>query len=154
MKDSELALVFLIEAQRLAVPSDCVDFVTRAVALTPLPHAPEIIAGLVNIRGKVVPAANVRRRSGFTDRPLRASDYFIVVHTPRRALVLIADAIVGLLPFHSEDFSPVENILPGVPHVAGVLSDANGMILIHDLERFLSLEEEEHLKGALAEYAP
>jgi purine-binding chemotaxis protein CheW len=153
MKDSELALVFLIETQRFAVLAEHVDFVTRSVALTLLPNAPDVVLGLVNIRGDVLPAASVRHRSGFTDRPLRASDCFIVVHTPRRALVLIADAIVGLLPFRSEDFSPAEDILPGVPHVAGVLSDANGMILIHDLERFLSLEEEEHLKGALAECA-
>lgn len=154
MKDSEFALVFLIETQRFAVLAERVDFVTRAVALTPLPNAPDLILGLVNIRGDVLPAASVRRRSGFMDRPLRATDYFIVAHTPRRSLVLIADAIVGLLPFHSEDFSPADEILPGLPHVAGVLKHPDGMILIHDLDRFLSLEEEEYLKSALAGYTP
>lgn len=154
MKNSTLALVFLVDTQRFAVPSESVDFVTRAVALTPIPNAPEIVAGLVNIRGDVMPAASMRRRSGFADRPLRASDYFIVARMPRRSIVLIADAIVGLLPFESEDFALSEDILPGVPHVGGVLKHPDGMILIHDLERFLSLEEEERLSDALAGFAP
>lgn len=149
-----MLLVFLIETQRLAIPAECIDFVTRAVALTPLPHAPEIVDGLVNIRGEVVPAANMRRRLGFPDRPLRASDYFIVARTPRRNLVLIVDGIVGLQPLQPEDFESSDNILPGLPHVAGVLKHPDGLILIHDLERFLSLEEEHHLEKALGAYAP
>jgi purine-binding chemotaxis protein CheW len=154
MKDSELALVFFIETQRFAVSAGRVDFVTRAVALTPLPNAPEIVSGLVNIRGDVMPAASMRRRSGFPDRPLRASDYFIVAHTPRRSLVLIVDGIVGLLPIQTEDFEFSDSILPGLPHVAGVLKHSDGMILIHDLERFLSLQEEQNLEDALRECVP
>lgn len=154
MKDSELALVFLIETQRFAVSAERVAFVTRAAALTPLPKAPEIVVGLVNIRGDVLPAASVRRRSGFQDRTLRASDYFIVVHTPLRSLVLIADGIVGLLPIQPEDFEYAADILPGLTHISGVLKHCDGMILIHDLEQFLSLEEEAHLKNALADFTP
>jgi len=154
MNDAELALVFLVESQRFAVPATGVDCVTRAVALTPLPNAPAIVVGLVNIRGEVLPVASLRRRSGLPDRSLRASDYFIVARTPQRIVVLIADGIVGLLPFQPDDFAPAEEILTGLAHVAGVLKDADGMILIQDLERFLSLEEEEHLKDSLAGYAP
>lgn len=154
MKGSELALVFLVEAQRFAIPSENVDFVTRAVGLTPLPHAPAVVVGLVNIRGEVLPVASTRRRLGFADLSLRASDYFIVARTARRTLVLIADAIVGLLEFQSDDFSSAEEILPTLPHVGGVLKHADGMILIHDLERFLSLDEERDLAHALAAHTP
>jgi purine-binding chemotaxis protein CheW len=150
LKNSELALVFHVETQRFAIPSDRVEFVTRAAGLTPLPHAPRVIVGLVNIRGEVLPVAGPRRRLGFPDQSLRASDYFIVVRTPRRTLVLIADAVVGLLEFQSDDFSPAEEILPNLPHVAGVLRHADGMILIQDLEQFLSLDEERVLDHALA----
>lgn len=154
MKDADYSLVFLVDTQRFAVASCQVDFVTRAVALTPLPNAPEIVAGLVNIRGQLIPAVSVRRRSGFGDRRLLSSDFFIITRTPRRSIALIADAIVGLLPFEPEEYSPAEAILPGLPHIRGVLKHPDGVILIHDLERFLSLEEEQGLDRALGGCVP
>ncbi|MBL7648238.1 MAG: purine-binding chemotaxis protein CheW [Candidatus Hydrogenedentes bacterium] len=150
MEDAERAVVFSVDARRFAVSAACVDFVTRAVALTPLPNAPDIVAGLVNVRGVIMPVVSVRRRSGIPDRPLSSGDYFIVARTPRRSLALIADAILGLFPFRAEDFSATAEVLRGVPHLGGILQDPDGLILIHDLERFLSLEEEQFLDVALA----
>lgn len=154
MKNSNVVVVFSIDTQRFAVSSESVDFVARAVALTPLPNAPAIVAGIVNIRGAVVPVVSMRRRSGIEDRPPRASDYLIVARTPRRAIALTADNIAGLLSVSHEDFAPGESILPGVPHIEGVLKHPDGMILIHDLDRFLSLEEEHGLQNALGGHAP
>ena len=69
-------------------------------------------------------------------------------------MALIADNIVGLFPFRTDAFAAAEEILKGLPHVAGVLKDTDGMILIHDLERFLSLEEEHALERALEASTP
>lgn len=69
-------------------------------------------------------------------------------------MALIADSIVGLFAFRTDAFAAAEEILKGLPHVAGVLKDTDGMILIHDLERFLSLEEEHALERALEASTP
>lgn len=149
MNDAGLAVVFTVDTLRFALMADSVDFVTRAAALTPLPNAPAIIEGLVNVRGAVIPAVSVRRRSGCPGRPLSPADYFIITRAQRRTLALIADTVPGLLPFQRDDFTPADAILSDAPHVGGVLKSPDGLILIHDLDRFLSLEEELALDEAL-----
>jgi purine-binding chemotaxis protein CheW len=51
------------------------------------------------------------------------------------------------LPDHK--IVPPEEILPEMDYVEGVVKLDNGMVFIHDLERFLSLEEESALDNAL-----
>ena len=144
-------IVFRIDAQRFAVPIERVERVVRAVAEAPLPNAPAIVSGLINMRGSVVPVISMRRRAGLPERPLRSSDCLIIARTPQRTVALAADAVEGLVHVESENLARGTDILPEVPYMAGVAKQDDGLLLIFDLERFLSLEEERALDGALQE---
>ena len=142
-------VVFTLEEQRYALRLAAVERVVRAVEVTPLPKAPEIVLGMINAQGRIVPVVNVRKRFQLPEREVGLSDQFIIARTARRTVALVVDAVNHVVPCPEAQVVASEKILPGLEHVEGVLKLPDGMIFVHDLDRFLSLDEEQALAEAL-----
>jgi purine-binding chemotaxis protein CheW len=149
MKKSDFLVIFTLDDQRYALPLPAVDRVVRMVAITPLPNAPDIILGVVNFKGRVIPVVNVRRRFCLLERKIAISDQLVVAHTTRRPVALVVDAVLDVIACAEQTFITPENILPKVEYVEGVVKLIDGLIFIHDLNKFLSLEEESALDQVL-----
>jgi purine-binding chemotaxis protein CheW len=149
MKKSDFLVIFTLDDQRYALPLHAAERVVRMVAITPLPNAPGIILGVVNFQGRVIPVINVRRRFRLPEREIMLTDQLIVAHTARRAVALVADAVLDVIASSEQNLIATENILPKLEYVEGVVKLTDGLIFIHDLEKFLSLEEEGSLDQAL-----
>ncbi len=141
---------FILGELRFALYLSAVEKIYRMVEITPLPKAPAIVLGLINLKGRIVPVVNVRRRFCLPDREAELSDKLIIAHTSRRPVALAVDDIGGVLEITEEEIIGVRTILPAAKYLAGVVKLADGMIFIHDLDTFLSLEEEQLLDEALA----
>ena len=59
------------------------------------------------------------------------------------------DEVTGVIECNKEEIITADNILPGIEYVEGVAKLKDGMILIHNIDRFLSLEEERTLGDAI-----
>lgn len=147
-KSNQLVVITLDE-QRYALYLSVVERVVRMVQITPLPKAPEIVLGVINVQGRVIPAINIRKRFRLPEREIGLSDQLIIANTPRRTIALVADAVSGIIEYAEQDTIAGEKILPGMEYVDGVVKLEDGIILIHDLDRFLSLEEEKTLDNAI-----
>ena len=143
--------VFLLAGQRYALPLAAVDQVVRAVEYTVLPKAPDIVLGIINARGRVIPLINIRRRFRLLEREVALTDQMVIAHTARRPVALLVDGVAGMLENPEHGTVSVADILPDADYVDGVVKLQDGLILIHDLDRFLSLEEEDSLDRALEE---
>ncbi len=144
-------VTFLLGDQRYALHLDAVERVITAAEITLLPKGPEIVLGLINIKGRIIPALNVRRRFRLQEREMKLEDHFIIARTPRRVVALPVDAASEIIEITDQDVTRADEILQGLEHVEGVVRLKDGMLLIHDLERFLSLDEEKVLDEALKE---
>ncbi|MCL5288076.1 MAG: chemotaxis protein CheW [Acidobacteria bacterium] len=142
-------VVFLLDAQRYALRLSAVERIVRAVEVTPLPKAPEIVLGVVNYHGRVLPVVDVRRRFRLPPRELRLSDHLVLAHTPRRTVGLLANTVTDVVELMDREIIAAEKILPALEHIEGVARLPDGMIFIHDLDTFLSLDEEKTLDAAL-----
>jgi purine-binding chemotaxis protein CheW len=82
--------VFSLDAQPFALPLAVVERVVRAVAVTPLPRMPQIILGVINLQGRIIPVINLRKLFGLeaADAPpeLELSDYLIIVQGGQRTM--------------------------------------------------------------------
>lgn len=141
-------VVFTLDEQRFGLELTAVERVVRRVEITPLPKAPEIVLGVVNVRGRVIPVVDIRRRFRLPERRPALSDQIIIARTAQRAVALAVDATIEVLDRPQEDIIEALRVLPGIEYVEGVLKLEDGLILIHDLNRFLSLEEEAALDRA------
>lgn len=142
-------VVFTLDMQRYAIRLSKVERVIRVVELTPLPQAPEIVLGVVNVQGRIVPVVNIRKRFRLPEQEMSLSDQLIIAHTSRRTVGLMVDAVIGVVDRSEKEVTAAEKILPNLEHVEGVVKLEDGMVLIHDLDKFLSLEEEKTLADAM-----
>ncbi len=154
MDISGLMVGLTLDGQRYALRLAQVDRVIRAVEITPLPQAPEIVAGVINVQGQVIPVVNIRKRFRLPEREIILSDQIVIAHTSRRPVALIVDGTDGVIEFPEHRVVHAGKILPDMEYVEGIAKLEDGMILIHDLDKFLSLEEEKTLDRALSGAAP
>lgn len=164
MNPSNQLVVFALDEQSFALELNRVHRVVRAIEVTPLPHAPTIILGVVNVQGELFAVVNLRHRFHLPEREISPSDQFILVTitTPRlassqatstRKLALVVDGVTGIMDVETASVIRGEEVVPELEHVQGIAKLADDLIFIHNLERCLSLQEEQMLDNALAEMA-
>lgn len=151
MAGETLALVpFTLDDRRCALRLDVVVRVEQAVRITPLPDAPPVVLGLVDWHGTLVPVVDLRVRFGMPSRPERAEDHLVVARTSRRLLAVLADAVEPVVEVDAAGLLPLDDMIPGATAVAGVARLADGLVVVHDLDTALSLDDETALDQALA----
>lgn len=145
-------LVFELDERAYALPVERVEEVVRAVAITPLPGAPEIVEGVIRVRGRVVPVLDVRARFGHARRPLHPDHHLILANAEGRVLALRIDRCRGLETLEPERLDPLARS-GSTPYVAGVARSERGLVVIHDLDTFLAESEAAALDLAVEERA-
>lgn len=142
-------VLFTLDDRRYGLPLSAVERVVRMVDVTLLPKAPQIVLGVVNVQGRVIPVVDLRRRFGLPERNFAFTDQLVIARTVRRPVALVADAVSGVLEYSGREASGAQDIVPGIEYVESVVKLPDGLALIHDLDRFLSLEEEAALGRAI-----
>ena len=149
MHTEKQVIVGMLDTQRYALRLSAVERLVRAVEITPLPQMPAIVLGVVNVHGRVIPVVNLRKRFHLPERPIEPGDRFIVARTARRPVIVVMDTVIGVLEYVDSQLMQTADILPSADYVDGVVKLEDGLIFIHDLDTFLSLEEEQTLSDAL-----
>jgi len=150
MMDSERRIVvFAVGDTRCAIHLDVAERVLPMIAVTPLPGAPAITPGAINLHGDAVAVVDLRRRFGFPPRDHGLSGRLLIARLRQRRVALPVDEVVGVARLQEGSISSPDGLLPGLRHVSGVVATPDGLLFIHDLESFLSLEEEARLDVAL-----
>lgn len=143
-------LAFLVDDARYALPAATVREVVRAVAIQPLPKAPEFVDGVVNFRGTIVPVLDVRRRCRRPAAPLHPDQHFIMAWAGPRLVALRVDRALDVVSVDARDVENASRSTPGTELVAGIAKLPDGVLVIHDLARFLALDEAAQLDRTLA----
>ena len=143
------AVVFRVDGRRYALPLSAVELVIRAVEVTPLPGAPHPVRGMIDVRGVVVPVLDMRRQLGLPEREIDPGNHFVIARTARRAVALVIDEAEGVSEWHRSAVTACDDVDLGVPQFKGVVKLDDSLVLIHDLERFLSADEARALDAAM-----
>jgi purine-binding chemotaxis protein CheW len=141
-------VVFTLDGQ-YALHLRNVERVVRAAEVTPLPRTPNIVLGVINAQGSILPVVNVRRRFRLMEREVEPTDRLIIAKTSRRRVALLVDSVTGVIERAQDDVVPADAIVPGTEYIEGVTHLDENILLIHDLDSFLSLDEERALDDAL-----
>lgn len=140
-------LEFVLDGARYGVHLDRVVEVAPRVRVTPLPGSPPHVVGAFAYRGELALAVEVRRRFGHPPRRASLGDHFLVVRGRKRLVGAIVDRVVGLRNVAPEEV----NEAPASAELAGVVALPDGLLLLDDLDRALSPEDEEAAERALRE---
>lgn len=147
---SQIRLVLLtVDGKAYALHLEAVERVLRMAEVTPLPGAPDTVEGVINVQGEVVPVVSIRRRLGLAERVIGTADSLVVARARKRRLAIIAESVLGVVERPADAVVSVGDLAQGIRHIEGVLKTSDGLVLIHDLDRFFSPEEEQSLDLAL-----
>lgn len=146
---SDSLVVFKISDHAFAVGVAAVEQVLRAVEIEPVPEAPRGVRGVINLRGRIVPVFDLWARFGQPAREVRSSDHLIIARTHWRTVALLVDAVVGVVDRRDARVTPASEILPDLECISGVMKTDGGLVLVHDVEKFLSIEDHNALQLAL-----
>jgi purine-binding chemotaxis protein CheW len=146
-------VVFTLDNQKFALPLASVEKIARAVAVRPLPKTSDMVLGVINIQGRIIPVLDLRIRFGIPPRPISVTDHLIIARTTTRTLALLVDTVLDILESDRQHITDQSAILDHMQYVEGVLRIEDGMVLINDIEHMLSLDEAKALDQTLQKNA-
>lgn len=131
---------FFLKDQFLGVPVEQVQEVIRYQEMTRVPLVPPVIRGLINLRGQIVMAIDLRRRFGMEELANSELPMNVVVRTDDGAVSFLVDEIGDVLEVEEESFeAPPETLEgPGRELVRGVYKLQERLMLVLDAERAVS----------------
>jgi purine-binding chemotaxis protein CheW len=143
--------MFKLSESRFALNLPTVEKVVRAVEITRLPKAPEIVLGVVNVHGRIVPVIDGRARFGFPKKKISLNDRFVIARGEERSIALVADDVMPVVEVPEERITRADDIIPGIGYVDGVTEFEESNLVILTVEQILSLEESTQLDEAIEE---
>lgn len=142
-------LVFMLGGERYAIPLAEARRILHAVAVTRLPGAPEVIEGVVSVHGVLTPVFDLRRRFGLPARGVAPEDHFILTAAAGRPALLHVERAEEVTEADPSDVGDPPDVVVGTVPISGVAKLEQGLVLIHDLEAFLTQAESAALDAAL-----
>jgi len=97
---------FFVAGQRFGLPVSIVREILRSQAQTPVPSADPVITGLINLRGEIVTAVDLRRRLGFppADAQQRENEMNVVVRIADEVVSLTVDGVGEVIELRPDRF--------------------------------------------------
>jgi purine-binding chemotaxis protein CheW len=111
--------------------------IIRPQELTRVPLAPAVVGGLINLRGRIVTALDLRRRLGLGERPAGQASRNVVVRAGEGVVSLLVDEIGDVLEVEEATFERPPETLKGVARelIRGAYKLADRLLLILDTEK-------------------
>jgi purine-binding chemotaxis protein CheW len=115
--------------------------IIRYQEMTRVPLAPPVVRGLINLRGQIVTALDLRQRLELEDRPADQLPVNVVVHTDDGAVSLLVDEIGDVLEVPEKLFERPPETLKGTARelIRGAYKLKDRLLLILDTERTVCL---------------
>ena len=139
MAQSQQFCTFFLDDLFLGVEVEKVQEVIRHQETTRVPLAPEVIGGLINLRGQIVTAINLRRRLELPPRKGSEAPMNVVVRTDDGAVSLLVDEIGDVVEVEPADFERPPDTLQGEARelIGGAFKLKGRLLLLLDAERAL-----------------
>jgi purine-binding chemotaxis protein CheW len=139
---TEHLATFFLAREEYGVDVRLVQEIIRVTEITPVPRAPESIKGVINLRGRVIPVIDLKRKLGLGEVEPGRRARIVVVKLRERLIGLLVDAASQVLkvPVSGIDPAPDAVIEIAADYIRGVAKLPDRLIILMDLQKILSLE--------------
>jgi purine-binding chemotaxis protein CheW len=139
---SEHLATFFLDREEYGVDVRQVQEIRRVTEITAVPRAPEFVRGVINLRGRILPVLDLKRKLGLGEVETGRATRIVVVRVKERLLGLLVDGASQVLKvFVSRIEPPPEEVVEkGGDYIRGVAKLEDRLIILVDLERLLAHE--------------
>jgi purine-binding chemotaxis protein CheW len=144
----ELQLViFRLATEEYGLPITKVQEINRLVPITKLPQAPPFMEGIINLRGRIIPIIDLRKRF-----QLKVADYtddnrIIIVDVSGQTVGIIVDAVAEVVRLERAAIEPPPpSFILDAEYIYGVGKTDNRLLILLNIDKILTTQEEIVLK--------
>jgi purine-binding chemotaxis protein CheW len=141
---------FTIGDEEFGVDILKVQEINRMLAVTRVPNSPEYIDGVINLRGKVIPIIDLRRRFQMERREHDKNTRIVVVELSGKVVGFVVDAVSEVMRIPKSVTEPPPPIVAGIDaeYITAVAKLEDRLLILLDLEKVLVNDEKEVLAAA------
>jgi purine-binding chemotaxis protein CheW len=147
--DKELQVVgFRIGRETFGLPISIVREIVRVPEITAVPNAPDYIEGVINLRGRIIPIVDLRKRFGDKTFEPSKKNRIVVVELETRAIGLIVNSASEVLRIPPSEIEEPHNVFKEgeLSYITGVGKLKGRLVILLDLARILQRGELESLE--------
>ncbi|QGG49114.1 chemotaxis protein CheW [Heliorestis convoluta] len=145
-------VVFKLGSEEYGVPITQVQEINRLMTPTKIPQAPPFVEGIINLRGKIIPVIDLKKRFGLTLADHTANTRIIVINIGENTVGVIVDAVTEVLRLSTAALEPPPPMISSisVDYLKGVGKVGERLLILLDLDKILSDKEKEQLSASEA----
>ncbi|MBI3764665.1 MAG: purine-binding chemotaxis protein CheW [Chloroflexi bacterium] len=142
-------VVFDLANEHYGVDIAAVEGIIKMQAITVVPRAPEFVEGVTNLRGKVLPVIDLRKRFGLPNGEATKDTRIVVVEMNGTTVGIVVDGVSEVLRVSPEAIEPPSPIVTTVDSafLKGIAKVAERLVILLDLGRVLTVQEQANLHG-------
>jgi purine-binding chemotaxis protein CheW len=139
MTEKQQLCTFFIDGFFYGVEVQKVQEILRSQTMTPVPLAPAVVRGLINLRGQIVTAIDLRQRLGRSERPSGQLPINLVLRTDHGLVSLLVDDVGDVVEVEEDDFEHPPETLQGELRslIRGAYKRSDRLLLILETENAL-----------------
>lgn len=137
-------VTFFLGNEEYALDIALVQEIVRMTAITHVPRAPEFVDGVVNLRGRIVPVVDLRRRLGMPPAEVDRQTRIIIVQYRSSTVGLVVDRVNEVLRLGADSIEPAPGIVSDrvdTAYVTGVGKLDDRLLILLDLDRILAMDQ-------------
>ena len=143
-------VVFDLATESYGIDIGAVREIIRMQEITNVPRTPEFVEGVINLRGKVIPVVDLRKRFGLSVGEKSAENRIVVVDIGGQDIGVIVDAVNEVLRIFTDSVEPPSSVITTADsdYLMGIAKVDDRLLILLDLESVLSAEERAVLADA------
>lgn len=140
-------VVFRLAKEEYGLPITKVQEINRLVPITKLPQAPNFMEGIINLRGRIIPIIDLRKRFQLAVSDYSEENRIIVVEVNGQVVGIIVDAVTEVIRLPQAGIEPPPPaFVLDTEYIHGVGKLENRLLILLNIDRILTSQEEIILK--------
>ena len=144
MADILQLVSFNLGAEEFGVDIGAVQEIVRMPEITKVPRSPDFVEGVVNLRGKIIPVVDLRKRFHMSVGAATKSTRIIIVMVAKRTVGMIVDAVSEVLRLDAASVEPTPDMVAtqiDSAFLKGIAKLEGRLLILLDLDLILNQEE-------------
>ncbi len=143
-------VVFDLNEEAYGVDIESVREIIRLQEITRVPRTPDFVEGVINLRGKVIPVVELRKRFGLPVQDRNSDNRIVNVDIGGQEIGMVVDAVTEVLRISSDSVEPPSSVITTADsgYLKGIAKLDDRLIIMLDLDQVLSTEEQSALSSA------
>lgn len=135
-------VTFFLECEEYALPISQVQEIMRVGEITRVPNSPEHVRGVMNLRGRIIPVIELKKRLSLGEAVIDKNSRIVVVENGPKVMGLMVDKVAQVMNISVDqiDKAPDEVVQVQENYIKGVGKIDERMIILLDLEQIIVKE--------------